>query len=290
MSLETLQKEVKCMTDLYEKTVCPALRKKFTIEIEERQAEIEELAKLQDDADAMQAAVTQWAEQISEIENLQTECDCTAVGQLMAIRLRRLQAKHTLYKKEKARLVTASKPVPEDAKPVQKFAWDQSDKFVKIYISMDGLTPDSEIKTDFHPTYFNVVFFDVKETNYQFSRHDLCENINPATSDVLKKQGKCVIRLAKSTQKVEWTGIDDSEKKKKEQHRKLAASGASTQELLANMYNQADDKTREELSKAAFEGQKKQAKEREEKQKKQREAELAEQATKASGSGFSGCD
>eukprot|EP00756_Hemistasia_phaeocysticola_P050365 Hpha_TRINITY_DN2512_c0_g1::TRINITY_DN2512_c0_g1_i1::g.1481::m.1481/K04507/CACYBP, SIP; calcyclin binding protein len=133
------------------------------------------------------------------------------------------------------------------------FAFDQSDKFVKVYVTLPGVG-SSDHYVHFQPMAFDFRAKGVQGKNMRFAVHNLCEAINLKESSVLVKPDKFVVKLAKLKKGEEWKGLDDVEKKKQMQHSKLASGGATTEELLANMFHDADDKTREELSKAAYEG------------------------------------
>eukprot|EP01062_Namystynia_karyoxenos_P018026 TRINITY_DN16678_c0_g1_i1.p1 TRINITY_DN16678_c0_g1~~TRINITY_DN16678_c0_g1_i1.p1 ORF type:complete len:299 (+),score=108.77 TRINITY_DN16678_c0_g1_i1:224-1120(+) len=142
-------------------------------------------------------------------------------------------------------------------KPTSDYAWDQSDKFVKIYVDLPGVGSAERVYCHFQPQAFDFRAVGVAGKHYRCAVHQLCESINIRESTVLVKPNKFVIKLVKLRKCTEWSGVDDVEKRKKLQHKKLADSGATTEELLANMFKDADDKTRAELSQAAFEGRKK---------------------------------
>eukprot|EP01001_Neometanema_parovale_P000245 NODE_10268_length_601_cov_61.207113_g9994_i0.p1 GENE.NODE_10268_length_601_cov_61.207113_g9994_i0~~NODE_10268_length_601_cov_61.207113_g9994_i0.p1 ORF type:complete len:171 (-),score=43.24 NODE_10268_length_601_cov_61.207113_g9994_i0:88-543(-) len=138
---------------------------------------------------------------------------------------------------------------------IKQYAWDQSAKFCSIYISLDGISEQSKVDVDFDATAVFVKCYDINGADYRFGVVNLCEEIAVKESKFILKPGRLVVKLKKKQEGVEWSGLDDTEKKKKQQHKQLAESGATTEQLLANMYAQADDKTREDLAKAAAEGQ-----------------------------------
>eukprot|EP01065_Artemidia_motanka_P039200 TRINITY_DN48072_c0_g1_i1.p1 TRINITY_DN48072_c0_g1~~TRINITY_DN48072_c0_g1_i1.p1 ORF type:complete len:292 (+),score=109.16 TRINITY_DN48072_c0_g1_i1:57-878(+) len=140
---------------------------------------------------------------------------------------------------------------------ITKFAWDQTDRFVKVYVDLPGVGSSERSYCHFQQGSFDFRAVGVSGKSFRLAVHSLCEAINVKESSVLVKADKFVLRIAKLIRGTEWSGLDDVEKKKKAQHKKMAEGGATTEELLANMYHDADDKTRQELSQAAHEGRKK---------------------------------
>eukprot|EP00667_Euglena_gracilis_P013560 EG_transcript_13987 len=138
----------------------------------------------------------------------------------------------------------------------KQWAWDQSSSFVTVYLTVEGLEDVAQVHCSFQRQSFDFRCLQCKGRNYRLHVPTLCEDILPAGSSVVVKTGSARIKLRKAHD-LEWPGLDDVEKRKKAQHKQLADSGATTEELLRNMYLQADDKTRADLAKAAAEGQKK---------------------------------
>ncbi|KAJ9444108.1 hypothetical protein DIPPA_11714 [Diplonema papillatum] len=146
-------------------------------------------------------------------------------------------------------------------KPVKKYAWDQKDKTVSVYCDLPNLKDADLVEPKFGQLDFSVYMVGVpvnpgseQKENYKLDVPALCHKISAAKSAVLRKDHRLVVRLSKLEPGKEWSGLDDSEDRKKANHEALVSSGADTAELLANMYRNADDETREKLSKAAHEG------------------------------------
>ena len=143
--------------------------------------------------------------------------------------------------------------------PLARYSWDQSEKFVKIYCDLPGLSAAAGCDCSFTLTSFSFWATGVpgeggKVQNYKLAVPQLCEKISMGGSSLLRKDNKFVIRIAKLQRGTEWSGLDDSEKKKQSEHQSLVGNGATTEELLQNMYKNADEKTRKELSQAAHTG------------------------------------
>eukprot|EP00668_Euglena_longa_P045651 GGOE01061328.1.p1 GENE.GGOE01061328.1~~GGOE01061328.1.p1 ORF type:complete len:303 (-),score=76.42 GGOE01061328.1:178-1059(-) len=142
--------------------------------------------------------------------------------------------------------------------PFKQWGWDQSSSFVTVYLTLDGLVDQAQVHCGFQRQSFDFRCIHCAGKHFRLYIPALCMDIVPSESSVVVKTGSARIKLRKADMK-EWCGLDDTEKRKKAQHKQLADSGATTEELLRNMYLQADDKTREDLTKAAAEGQKKRA-------------------------------
>jgi len=65
------------------------------------------------------------------------------------------------------------------------------------------------------------------------------------------------IKLKKLEEGTEWSAIDDHEEVRKARHKALADKGASTMELLNNMYKDADEETQRSLRESYLKGQEK---------------------------------
>lgn len=138
---------------------------------------------------------------------------------------------------------------------IPKYAMDQTDKFVKVYVDLPGVGA-SDHYSSFAPRCFDFRAKGVgpQGKNIRFCIRNLYDSINISKSEVLVKADKFVVKLAKLKTGQNWDELDDVAKIKKLKHEMMAGTGATTEELLANMFHDADDETRASLSKAAHEG------------------------------------
>lgn len=139
---------------------------------------------------------------------------------------------------------------------LRQYGWDQGKTFVTVYITISGLSEQRQVHCAWSPTAFDLRCIDCEGKHYRLAIPNLCSEVLPADCAVTVKPNSLKLKMKKARTE-EWEGLDRTERDKKAQHSKLASEGASTEELLRNMYNQADDKTRQELAQAAMEGQKK---------------------------------
>lgn len=84
-------------------------------------------------------------------------------------------------------------------------------------------------------------------------------------SKVVTKAERFVIKLKKAEVKKEWEQLDDVERKKKEQREQRIEhgdlKGASTEQLLKDMYDNADDEGKRGLREAMASGEEKRRRE-----------------------------
>ena len=150
--------------------------------------------------------------------------------------------------------------------PIAKYAWDQSEKFVSIYVDFPGVGSFSGecVSSDFVEHGFKV---SVKPPSagsvHQIAVSNLNQSTTPEKCKVVVKADRFVIKLKKSEVGLEWDALDDSDRKRKEardkrvQHGDL--KGASTMQLIQDMYENADEEGKRSLAEAMAKGEKKRA-------------------------------
>eukprot|EP01064_Diplonema_japonicum_P016719 TRINITY_DN2473_c1_g2_i1.p1 TRINITY_DN2473_c1_g2~~TRINITY_DN2473_c1_g2_i1.p1 ORF type:complete len:210 (+),score=74.62 TRINITY_DN2473_c1_g2_i1:48-677(+) len=140
-----------------------------------------------------------------------------------------------------------------------RYAWYEEAGYVKVTCDLENLKDADDVICDFQTESFCFSAVGVpdktgKKHNYRLGVTQLHSDVKPSSCVLTKKDNKFGIKLVKQERGEEWKSLDRSEKVKQGQHKSLADSGASTEELLQNLYKNADDKTRADLSRAAFEG------------------------------------
>ena len=138
-----------------------------------------------------------------------------------------------------------------------RYAYDQSPQWVTLYVNIPGVGQCAEavnVSFEKNAVRFNVTHTDGK--NYALAFTSTPEDIDTERSTFVVKPDQVRIKLRK-VKDVHWDDLDGTKKRDQVSHKKLVDSGATTQELLANMYKNADPETRESLRKAAAEGARK---------------------------------
>ncbi|XP_005107871.1 calcyclin-binding protein [Aplysia californica] len=146
---------------------------------------------------------------------------------------------------------------------ITNYAWDQSDKFMKLYLTLDNLAAVSAdgLQGSFTDKSLTVkVRFPNKVSQLHISR--LCEEIVPKDCYCKKKSDYVLVMLKKAEAAKTWPWVTEREKKTKESAKpKFDESedpSAGITKLLKNMYDDGDDEMKRNISKAFYESQMKQ--------------------------------
>ena len=154
---------------------------------------------------------------------------------------------------------------------ISRYAWDQSAKFVKIYVTLpgSGAVPDDRITLAVEPAgggnfSLRLDVLGLAEPgaapNARLAISTLCGAVNPSQCSWLRKPNDVLLlKLRKPSGAAEWSSLDDSgPKSARRRDQDLESNkGKSTQELLAKMYAEADEAGKASLSKAWEEGRSK---------------------------------
>jgi len=188
---------------------------------------------------------------------------------------RRALEQHTTLLTERLDKAIADQKRREDAKSavssdkkvytvqIRTYGWDQSDKFVKLYVTIDSITAADKDKVSCSYTTrgLSLTVSGLKERNYQLVINNLAEDISPDGSSCKAKDGMVVVLLAKARQAQAWPAVTRQEAQAKE---KAKAPEPASQDpndsmmgLMKKMYDEGDDKMKQMLNKAWFEAQNK---------------------------------
>ena len=133
----------------------------------------------------------------------------------------------------------------------ERYSWDQTKKAVTIYLPVEE---DGEVEC-----IFGTRSVEVKFAGKEFKIRNLCQAIDPDKSKWTKKPTRLQLKLMKFFPD-DWSDLTDEKDQKDAERKKRIETGdlkgASTQELLADLYKNATDEEREGLKSAALEGQK----------------------------------
>lgn len=83
---------------------------------------------------------------------------------------------------------------------ITSFAWDQSDKFVKFFVALDGVRPDDDAKVTvkFTANSIRLSVADVQNKDYKFEVNNLLQNIDVDKSYRKVKTNSIAIYAKKS--------------------------------------------------------------------------------------------
>lgn len=145
--------------------------------------------------------------------------------------------------------------------PITQYAWDQSDRFVKIFIEPSVAFEESDVKfTVTSKRSFTLTFKD-----YRLQISKLGGEIDAQASTVKVAKGKITLSLKKQQEKVSWPGLKDTNntaKKAAEEDKDDLGAGddpsAGLMKLMKKMYDEGDDDMKRTISQTWYESQRKQ--------------------------------
>lgn len=157
---------------------------------------------------------------------------------------------------------TAKKPQATSTK-ITSYAWDQSLKFVKIYITLPEVEtlPEENVSSKFTKSSLEFRVFGLKGKNYQFQIIHLLHPIVPESSSVKVKAGKVSILLKKEKEE-NWSCLTVTENLKNTKQQPKFDDGKDPGEgimdLMKKMYDEGDDEMKRTIAKAWTESREKQ--------------------------------
>ncbi|XP_041445254.1 calcyclin binding protein L homeolog isoform X2 [Xenopus laevis] len=143
--------------------------------------------------------------------------------------------------------------------------WDQSDKFVKIYITLKGVQNISadNLQVHFSERSFELLVNDLNGKNHTMTVNNLLKPISPEGSTKKVKTDTVLIMCRKKSEQ-KWEFLTQVEKQTKEKEKPpLDTDGdpsAGLMNVLKKIYDEGDDEMKRTLNKAWVESREKQMK------------------------------
>ncbi|XP_053368381.1 calcyclin-binding protein [Clarias gariepinus] len=148
---------------------------------------------------------------------------------------------------------------------INNYGWDQSEKFVKVYITLNGVhtVPADNVQVSFTDRSFNVLVKDLEGKNYQMTVNNLLFPIVVEESSRKVKTDMVLVMCKKKTTK-KWDCFTQVEKQSKEKDKpnydENADPGEGLMNMLKKIYSEGDDEMKRTINKAWAESQEKKAK------------------------------
>ncbi|CAF1265931.1 unnamed protein product [Adineta steineri] len=215
---------------------------------------------------------------VDEIKQFISQSNRSRVKQFLEVQQRRFETELITLKEKKeqtnATTTTEKKPSTTASsstttatrsytKEISLYAWDQSDKFVKMYIqNLDGVgdLPSEQIRCSFENRGFSLEINNLKNINYVFKRGRLLNEIKPEQSSFKVKKDMIILSLAKTESK-NWECVFREESKAPEKPLPKMDEGKdpgdSLMQLMKNMYETGDDEMKRTIAKAWTESREK---------------------------------
>ncbi|XP_042320301.1 calcyclin-binding protein [Sceloporus undulatus] len=148
---------------------------------------------------------------------------------------------------------------------INNYAWDQSDKFVKIYITLSGVQdlPAENVHVQFTERSFDLLVKNLNNKNYTMTFNNLLKPISVESSS-WKVKTDMVLILCKKKKEEKWECLTQVEKETKEKEKASYDTSDPSEglmNLLKKMYAEGDDEMKRSINKAWVESREKQARE-----------------------------
>ncbi|EAT34449.1 AAEL013314-PA [Aedes aegypti] len=227
-----------------------------------------------------QQAIENLTLDLEELKQLAEGAKRNRVQQMLSIDIRKLETdllyqKELLAAKEKEQSTGESSkppaPVPGDVKryriELKEYAWDQSDKFIKIFVTVNEVqqVPEESVNVEFTSNSFNLLVSNLNNKDYVFTVNHLLHEIDPAKSYRKVKSDMVAIYLAK-VQPTKWAHmtltakrLQDMKDERMSKNTKDTAEDPSSglMKIMQQLYDSGDPETKRMINKAWHESQNK---------------------------------
>lgn len=145
---------------------------------------------------------------------------------------------------------------------ITNYAWDQSEKFVKIYLTLKDVhkIPSENVEVNFTESSFSVLVKDLGGKNHQMTILNLLYPIEEKDSCKKIKTDMVLVMCKKQTTK-KWECLTKVEKQSKEKDKPAVEDSADPSDglmtMLKKIYSEGDDEMKRTINKAWSESQEK---------------------------------
>ncbi|PIK45229.1 putative calcyclin-binding protein [Apostichopus japonicus] len=162
-----------------------------------------------------------------------------------------------------------AKAESEDGKPktshlslpvskIRTYGWDQSEKFVKLYITLKGIhsLPKENIILNYSKKSLKLVVRNLGNKNMELIINNLAESIDADSSSHKVKADELVLLLRKAS-KTQWSALTQKDVKPEEKvppYNPSEDPSAGIMNMMKKMYDEGDDEMKRTIAKAWTEG------------------------------------
>ncbi|KAK7491693.1 hypothetical protein BaRGS_00017146 [Batillaria attramentaria] len=191
--------------------------------------------------------VSEIQKDIQELQKFESEATRSRVKDLLSLQIRKLQTEAIRRGEENTGLLqnpdgstTKTTRAPTYIEPIKTYAWDQSDKFLKLYITLKDVD-ENEIGCQFTDQAVRMKIGGFGEKVYELNISKLAEKIDPDSSYYKVKKDTILVMLRKKETGKKWAWVTDTERKAKETKKPPSMDekedpSAGIMKLLQNMY------------------------------------------------------
>ncbi|KAF7635822.1 hypothetical protein Mgra_00004734 [Meloidogyne graminicola] len=186
---------------------------------------------------------------IDELEMLKKQSKRINVQMFLDDQLHKLLANLDELNRRELNAKDSSKIVGNTSRPYKKltsYGFDESDKFVKLYYSLPGISDASaaSIKTVFNENSFEIHCTDINGIDYEINVRGLLKGVDPSKCQFKQKSGDQLLVIMPKFDKEE-----DPQ--------------ASLMNMMKQMYDEGDDEMKRTIRKSWYEAQNKKSSEME---------------------------
>lgn len=206
---------------------------------------------------------------IEELSALLGQAQRQRSKDMLGIEVRKLQTELSMLPESRT---SDSKPAAAALDPSGKcyevklnnYGWDQSDKFMKLYVTLKNVhtLPEGAVRCNFTDKSLDLRADGLENRNYHMPINNLCEEIDASKSYIKVKTDTIVIFLAKKIPNKSWSHVTGVEKKIKEAKSAPLSDlekGSDPEEnlmsLMKKMYQDGDEDMKKIIAKAWTESQ-----------------------------------
>lgn len=147
---------------------------------------------------------------------------------------------------------------------INNYAWDQSEKFVKIYVTLTGVQdlPAENVQVQFTERSFHLLVKNLHNKNYTMTFNNLLKPLSVEGSS-WKIKTDMVLILCRKKHEEKWeclTQVEKETKAKEKASYDTSDPSEGLMNLLKKMYAEGDDEMKRSINKAWVESREKQAK------------------------------
>ncbi|XP_030017058.1 calcyclin-binding protein [Sphaeramia orbicularis] len=214
--------------------------------------------------------INQLEADLSELGSLLEKAERKRVQELLKQEQKKVEKELSVKKQQKeqqARREADPTAATKSAYTVKitNYAWDQSDKFVKIYITLKDVhkIPSENVEITFSERSFSVLVKSLDGKNHQLTILNLLYPIDEKDSYKKIKTDMVLVMCKKQTTE-KWECLTKVEKQSKEKDKPNTDDSSDPSEGLMNMlkkiYSEGDDEMKRTINKAWTESQEKKMK------------------------------
>jgi len=203
---------------------------------------------------------------VAELQQLEAQAQRPQVKDVLGMHIRKLQTTISSLEETSAAGVSAEKPIAvvtaavrRPHKEITNYGWDQSEKFMKIYVTINGIQNHSK---DSIKCSFTKRSFKMQVENFEGKDHTL--HVTNLHADLILedcfhkvKTDMVLLMLKKQNAGETWPYVIKKAEEKKEAKKPVAAAPAGEGEagdglmnMLKKMYDEGDDQMKQTLAKA----------------------------------------